>query len=100
MPFALSWQRSSDLRYFVLSVFRLLRVGRVIARVFRLLRVARIIRLARTITGLRRLLLTLWSTLPSLANVGSLLLILFFMYGIFGVQAFGKVEQHVSGPVC
>lgn len=78
------------------SLFRVFRVGRALARVFRLLRVARVIRLAKAVAGLRRLVLTLWSSLPSLINVGSLLMLLFFIYAVIGVFMFALVELQES----
>ena len=73
------------------TLFRVFRVGRVIGRIFRVLRVSRGIRLAKSVAGLRRLVYTLYLAVPSLANVGSLLLLLFFIYSIIGVFLFGEI---------
>jgi len=51
-------------------------------------------------SGLRRLVYTLYLAIPSLGNVGSLLLLLFFIYAIVGVYLFGEImvrhEPHTS----
>jgi len=62
-----------------------------LARIFRIMRVLRVVRLGKEISSLKRLILTLWAAIPSLVNVGSLLLLLFFIYAIMGVQSFGHV---------
>ena len=61
------------------------------AVVVRLLRVARIVRLVKRAPTLRALFLTLVYAAPSLFNIGLLLLVIFFIYGIFGMEMFGKV---------
>lgn len=75
--------------FFDASLFRF---GRVLSRVFRILRVGRVVRLAKKIDGLRTLMMTLWYSLPSLVNVGALLLLLLVIYAIIGVQVFGNIE--------
>lgn len=40
---------------------------------------------------LRALFVTLGFAIPSLANIGLLLAVIFFIFGIFGVELFGKV---------
>ena len=57
----------------------------------RLLRVARIVRLIKRAPVLRALFLTLVYAGPSLANIGMLLFVIFFIWGIFGIEQFGKV---------
>lgn len=74
------------------SLFRVFRTGRVLSRVFRTLRVGRIARLAKQIDGVRTVLLTLWYSLPSMLNVGALLLLLLSIFALVGVQVFGNVE--------
>lgn len=66
---------------------------RTAARVFKILRVLRVLRLARSVRGLRRIIATLRTSAPALANVGSLLLLLFFIYAVIGVFAFGQLEK-------
>jgi hypothetical protein len=67
-----------------------------VAAVVRLLRVARLIRLVKRAPLLRALFLSLAYALPSMLNIGSLLMVIFFIYGIFGVVLFGKV-MHTDG---
>ena len=58
------------------------------ATMFRVFRVLRIIKLIKRAKELKRLMQTILISLPALANVGSLLLLLFFIYAILGVQFF------------
>jgi len=59
--------------------------------VIRLLRVLRVVRLVKKAPLLRALFMTLTYALPSLVNIGLLLLVIFFIFAIFGVELFGKV---------
>jgi len=59
--------------------------------VIRLLRVLRVVRLIKKAPLLRALFMTLAYALPSLVNIGLLLLVIFFIFAIFGVELFGKV---------
>lgn len=83
------------LSLFNTSVLRAVRITRAFSRLFRLARVTRVLRLAKSIEGLRKLIMTLWAALPALFNVGSLLLLLFFIYAVLGVFLFGEVELQV-----
>lgn len=62
--------------------------------VFRGLRVFRIFKLIKWARGINELLMTLFYSLPTLSNVGSLLLLVFYVYAIAGVRIFGKVVRH------
>merc|ERR1719464_2206402 len=57
----------------------------------RLLRGLRVFRLIRNAPKLRALFVTLGYALPSLLNIGFLMAVIFFIFGIFGVELFGKV---------
>eukprot|EP01048_Picozoa_sp_COSAG05_P003861 COSAG05_NODE_189_length_14633_cov_44.869134_4_plen_1996_part_00 len=59
-----------------------------LASFFRIFRVARIVRIARSASDLRRMFQTIIISLPALGNVGTLLLLLFFIYAILGVNFF------------
>jgi len=59
----------------------------------RVVRVVRLFRLVKTSRRLRTIFSTLYLSLPSLANVGALLLLLFFMYAIAGMSLFGTVPH-------
>ena len=60
-------------------------------RVVRIVRIARILRTIKSSKRLRTLFHTLYLSLPSLVNVGSLLFLLFFVYAILGMEFFGQV---------
>ena len=48
------------------------------------MRIARILRIVKSAARLRKLFYTLYLSLPSLANVGSLLFLLLFVYAVLG----------------
>jgi len=59
----------------------------------RVFRVARIVKLVKKDKGLLSLFQTVLASLPSLANVGSLLGLLFFMYAIVGMNLYSDVAR-------
>ena len=63
------------------------------ASVVQLVRLGRILRLIRHFKGLKKLLLTLYYSIPALVNVGSLLFLVFFMYGVMGMAFFEGVRK-------
>lgn len=67
-----------------------------IASIVRTFRVGRVFRLVQSAKTLRALFNTLMITLPSLANIGSLLFLLYFIYAIMGVQLFARVKLRDS----
>ncbi|EGZ28555.1 hypothetical protein PHYSODRAFT_467180 [Phytophthora sojae] len=62
------------------------------ASTVRSFRVGRLFRLVHSAPSLRQLFNTLLITLPSLANIGGLLFLVFFIYAAMGVQLFAKVK--------
>ena len=66
--------------------------------VLRVLRVGRLIRIVKTSKGLRRIFFTLITSLPSLLDVGALLLLLFFVYGVAGMDLFSGIKygDHIN----
>eukprot|EP00947_MAST-08B_sp_MAST-8B-sp1_P005525 g5525.t1 len=62
-----------------------------LATVIRTFRVGRIFRIARQLSGIRRLFNTLILATPALTNIGGVILLLYFIYGVIGVQVFAKV---------
>lgn len=58
-------------------------------------RVMRVAKLAKFSEDSRRLLGTIYVALPAVANVAGLLVILFFVYAVMGVQICGYVGQDV-----
>jgi hypothetical protein len=92
---AVSWNKfdfiivlGSILAIFLKSLIRNFNIT--ILRVFR---IARIFRLVKSSRGLRNLLSTLIFSLPSLYNVGALLLLLFYVYAVMGMNLFGEVKS-------
>jgi len=59
------------------------------------LTVSRMLRLLRSMRGVMQLLRTVYVSIPSLMNVGSLLFLLLFIYAVMGVSTFGTV-RHVD----
>ncbi|XP_076985885.1 sodium channel protein type 11 subunit alpha isoform X1 [Tamandua tetradactyla] len=62
-------------------------------RIVRLARIGRILRLVRAARGIRTLLFALMMSLPSLFNIGLLLFLVMFIYAIFGMNCFSKVND-------
>ena len=60
---------------------------------FLILRVFRMLSLIKRAKSVRVLIETLWYSLPSLANIGAFLLLLFFVYSVLGVQIFALVKR-------
>lgn len=69
-----------------------LRVGPQIIRIMRITRVTRIMKLVRRLQGLTKLIETLISALPQIANVGALYLLVFYIYAILGVFLFQDIQ--------
>jgi len=65
--------------------------------VVRVFRVARSVRLMKMVPGLSRLFRTLITTLPSIINIGILIIIFLFMFAILGRQLFFRVEKTDGG---
>eukprot|EP01062_Namystynia_karyoxenos_P068939 TRINITY_DN6409_c0_g1_i2.p1 TRINITY_DN6409_c0_g1~~TRINITY_DN6409_c0_g1_i2.p1 ORF type:complete len:2273 (+),score=828.29 TRINITY_DN6409_c0_g1_i2:84-6902(+) len=66
-------------------------------RVMRIFRIMRILRLVKGARDVRVLLETVWYSLPSIANIGGFLLLLFFIYSVLGVNLFALVKRG-EGP--
>ena len=62
-----------------------LRIGPQIIRIFRVIRVTRVFKLIKKFKGLQRLIETLILITPSILNLGTLYLLIFFIYAIIGV---------------
>ena len=61
-----------------------IRVGPQLARVIRVFRVSRLLKLAKSFTGLQKIIATMIISLPSLLNIGALLFLVIFIYSILG----------------
>ena len=70
-------------------------VVRLAGRVFRVARVGRVFRLLKWSKGVTKVFLTLVLSLPSMINVGSLLLLVFFMFAVLGIEFFGGVSHQI-----
>eukprot|EP00286_Rhodomonas_abbreviata_P000788 CAMPEP_0181288586 /NCGR_PEP_ID=MMETSP1101-20121128/414_1 /TAXON_ID=46948 /ORGANISM="Rhodomonas abbreviata, Strain Caron Lab Isolate" /LENGTH=992 /DNA_ID=CAMNT_0023392723 /DNA_START=425 /DNA_END=3403 /DNA_ORIENTATION=+ len=60
--------------------------------VFRAFRIARVFRLVRRLKGLRQMIETLIISLPSLVNIGTLLLLMIVIFSVLGVTFFYNVN--------
>ena len=65
-------------------------------RVIRVFRVGRILRLVKSAKGIRTLLFSLAVSMPALFNIGLLLVLVMFIYAIFGMSFFMHVK-HTKG---
>lgn len=66
-------------------------LGTVVSAI-RLFRIARLFRLVRFMKGLNQLFSAFILSLPKLANVGTILALLLFLYAVLGVNLFAKVR--------
>eukprot|EP00198_Chlamydomonas_reinhardtii_P003576 XP_001692912.1 voltage-gated Ca2+ channel, alpha subunit [Chlamydomonas reinhardtii] len=69
-----------------------------IVTAMRLLRVCRMFKLIRGAKGLRTLFNTLISSLPAIGNVGSLLLLIMYIYAIIGINMYGGYGSPFDNP--
>jgi hypothetical protein len=63
-----------------------------VVRIFRIFRILRVFRLVRFLKGLNVIFMALLSSIPRLANVFVLLMLMLVLYSILGVQLFAKVK--------
>ena len=67
------------------------RLAASISSVIGLLRIGRIIRLIRLIKSLRTIVNSIVTGIPGILNVGGLILLLFFVYAVIGMQLYGAI---------
>lgn len=67
--------------------------------VLRILRVLRVLRTVSILPALRRLVKTLMATIPSLGNIGILLGIIFYIFGVMGTILFREVAPQYFGSL-
>lgn len=60
---------------------------------FRIIRVARLLRIVKASKSLRNLLKALYLSLGNIVNVGILLLLVYFVYTVAGIDLFGNVPD-------
>ena len=65
-----------------------------ISSVIRLVRVCRLFKLIKRVKNLRLLFNTLIVSIPSIINIGTLLLLLFFIYAVIGMQLFSFIPNN------
>ena len=80
-------------QFFLELLLLFLPVPPTLLRVLRVARVLRILRLVKNLRGLRDLALTLVYAFPSLVNVGALLFVVTFIYGVLGMSLFCRVQH-------
>ena len=83
--FAESWNVFDFVVVVISIVFVGWDTGLVNATLLRVLRIARLFRLIKVSQGLKKLFYTMITSLPSLMDVGALMLLLFFVYGVAGM---------------
>ena len=94
--FSTSWNKF-DCIITLLSLFTLIgNIGISNATVLRAFRIARLFRLIKILKGFHFVFNTLILSAPSLINVGTLLLLLWFVYGIAGMYLFGSLDLTVT----
>ena len=62
----------------------------------RMIRVVRTLRIARILSGIRTLLFALMLSVPALFNVGSLLILIIYIYAILGMSQFNHIEKKAA----
>ena len=78
------------------DIIRTVFITPTLLRVVRVFRIGRVLRLIKVAKGIRKLLFALVISLPALFNIGMLLLLLMFIYSIFGMSSFGNVKRTVG----
>jgi len=86
-----------DVSVVIVSILGMTGLGASGLSVFRALRMLRVAKLIKSMRGLRSLLTTLFFSLPALGNVGLLLLLTVFIFGVLGMNLFGKVAYDQDG---
>ena len=74
-----------------------LSISPTLLRVIRLVRFGRVLRLFKATKGIRTILFALIISLPALINIGLLLFLIIFIYGIFGMNLFMNVAYSNVG---
>ena len=93
--FAKGWNRF-DLFVVIISLAALAFDGPATS-VFRMLRILRLFRLVRFCKGLQLCFTTLLLALPSLINIIAVMVLIMFIFGVMGVELFGRVPVDTGG---
>ena len=67
--------------------------------VLRCFRLFRLIKLVKSWKGLRVLLSVYWMSLPSLANIGLLIIVVIFIFALVGMQFFNGDRPLIDGKI-
>ena len=67
---------------------------------FRLFRVMRLVKLLSKGEGIRTLLWTFIKSFQALPWVALLIILIFFIYGVVGMQVFGKIALQEGTAIC
>ena len=67
------------------------RLASSISSIISLMRIGRLIRLIRLVKSLRTIFNSILTAIPGILNIGGLLLLLFFVYAIIGMQLYGAI---------
>lgn len=84
---------------FAIVAFCLLPLGAEYSAVLRLARVLRVLRLITALPRLQILVTALLKSIPSMAYVGVLLAVLFYVYAVVGVSLFGQADPAHFGSL-
>jgi hypothetical protein len=82
----------------LLSVISIVPAGYSSATVFKSFRIARLFRLAKLYKGFQHIMQLAIIAAPSLLNIGTLLVLLWFIYSVAGMYLFGKLDYSNSNP--
>ena len=97
--FADSWNKF-DFMVTMLSILTLLPIKALeSATVFRSFRIMRLFRLVKIYKGFQKVLNTAVLAAPALLNIGTLLALLWFVYGVAGMYLFGKLEYSTANAL-
>lgn len=83
------------LTYTLNSTISLLRLGPQLIRIIRVFRVSRLVRLFKSLSMLKNLIDVIGFSLPAILNVMSLLLLIFYIYAVLGVNLFYSVNSGI-----
>jgi hypothetical protein len=81
------------LTYTLKSTISLLRLGPQLIRTIRVFRVSRLVRLFKSLRMLKNLIDVIGFSLPAILNVMSLLLLIFYIYAVLGVNLFYTITS-------
>lgn len=90
--FSIGWNRFDFILVILSFVGETVDLGQ-LATLLRIVRVARIFRLVRTSRGLQTMFKTLLFSFPQLLNVGAVLLLVFFIYAVVGMNLFADIKR-------